>query len=447
MKRMKSSLETWTVSELVEHKRENTLKPNWEYQRGAVWRKLQAQLLIDSVMRGYRIPLFYLREVEQGGGRALEIIDGQQRINSLYGFRIGRFIEDTEPYEEFPKLLNPADEKEQVHFPLSLRQRHMPWAGCKYKEMSSELKEEFGNHKIFVAIMECEEDIARHLFIRLQRGVSLSTQQKRDAWPGKFEELAADFGGKMEDPEGKPPHSFFREVMGLKPEKDKTGNTRKIAAQLLMLFLHRANRAPDAFLPINSSGIDTFYREQVGMNTESDEVKRFRKILDKLTVLFSGERPLKLHDAIHLILFADMLMEGFTQTWESRIVDAFRKFSENVSRASRSNNGDFGKYAIWAYKGASDAKTIRARHMIYVRRMLKFLGDEVQPTDRRRNFPPAVREAVFNRDDGKCGKCKKSVKWKDAHIHHIKEHSKGGTTTIGNAQLLHKWCHREDHIS
>ncbi len=63
------------------------LKPNPEYQRGVVWTRNQQRKLIDSVMRGYQLPIIYLHDIKKvvanRTNESYEIIDGQQRIESL----------------------------------------------------------------------------------------------------------------------------------------------------------------------------------------------------------------------------------------------------------------------------------------------------------------------------------------------------------------------------
>jgi uncharacterized protein with ParB-like and HNH nuclease domain len=54
---MKMTPQTKTVQELLELRVNNMLAVNPEYQRGAVWSVGQKKKLIDSVLRGYPIPL------------------------------------------------------------------------------------------------------------------------------------------------------------------------------------------------------------------------------------------------------------------------------------------------------------------------------------------------------------------------------------------------------
>ena len=56
---------------------------------------IQKKKLIDSVFRGYPIPLIYFHHIRQSAGKLVaerfEIIDGQQRINALAEYCDGAF--------------------------------------------------------------------------------------------------------------------------------------------------------------------------------------------------------------------------------------------------------------------------------------------------------------------------------------------------------------------
>jgi uncharacterized protein with ParB-like and HNH nuclease domain len=65
----------------------NILRVNPEYQRGAVWKEAQQKKLVDSVMRGYPLPLIYLHYKKQNiagiSREDFEIVDWQQRITAI----------------------------------------------------------------------------------------------------------------------------------------------------------------------------------------------------------------------------------------------------------------------------------------------------------------------------------------------------------------------------
>ena len=111
---METTTDFRTVKQLVELRKYDMAKPNPEYQRGVVWTQDQQKRLIDSVMRGYQLPIIYLHDIKREiAGRVQEsydIIDGQQRIAALHLFVEGAF-----------SLYQPDDER--ARFPKFLRQQ------------------------------------------------------------------------------------------------------------------------------------------------------------------------------------------------------------------------------------------------------------------------------------------------------------------------------------
>ena len=73
---------TKKVDHLLEWKRANMVSSNPEYQRGSVWTTPQKKRLVDSVMRGYPMPLIDLHHIrkEVAGAQRddFEIIDGDE---------------------------------------------------------------------------------------------------------------------------------------------------------------------------------------------------------------------------------------------------------------------------------------------------------------------------------------------------------------------------------
>ena len=463
---MKSKIDSMTIGGLIKLREDKLLIPNWEYQRGAVWTEKQMRLLIDSILRDYQTPLIYLREITKGddryGSTSLEVIDGQQRINSLWGFTSGYIINNEYPDGKKPKpfkaLINPQSEEDSDDLPVSLRKYPCYWAGKTFKEFSEEKQKEFLEREVPVVIIKCDDDETRDLFIRLQGGSSLKAQEIRDSWPGDFCHLVVRIGGKPQHKE--PGHEFFRTVMNAKPAKDR-GRTRQLVAQLLTLFLSRRENKDAMLHSIKSDILDSQYRQRAGLyknQSQVDEVDRFEKILDKLTSLFKdGERnPLKAHDVLHLVLLVDTLWDDYTSKWTKGITKAYDNFAAQIGQAREIKKlADIGSQDkelrdVWEYyqktKASSDNKeTIERRHEIYVRRMFRLLGNNLVIKDPQRGFPFVMRQIIYYRDDKKCVKCGDIVKWRDAEIHHKVAHSDGGKTILDNGVLMCQVCHQELH--
>lgn len=428
----------YTIEALLDLHDNRMLTVNAEYQRGVVWNETQKKKLIDSVMRGYPLPVIYLHHIQRSVAGMqrddLEIIDGQQRINALHGFHEGAF-----------KLFHPVEDDARARFPRFLHNEPCPWARLDFHSLPEELKSQFLQTKLPVARIETENiNEVRDLFVRLQAGFPLNPQEKRDSLPGGFTDYVLQLGGKPEIARY-PGHPFFQDILKMKPGQDR-GKTRQLTAQIAMLFFTR--RAENGrFVDINAPAIDNFYYTHLDFDTTNSEAKRLREILDKLhNLLLDGRRPkLQGHHAIHLVLLADMLWDDYTRSWETSLPRALDSFMGAVANAwhNQTPNDFLLRYAHLTRVGADRADTIRRRHEFYVGQMLSFLND-VTPLvlkDPRRVFGQLEREVIYFRDQKRCYFCNAEVAWNEAEIHHLQEHSQGGPTVLENGVLVHRRCH------
>ena len=79
---MKAHQTPWTPD--LAHKMKGKVDPKPQYQRGSVWTRKQKQLLMDSIFRGMDIPKLYLRSLDDGGPYTFEVVDGQQRLRTIW---------------------------------------------------------------------------------------------------------------------------------------------------------------------------------------------------------------------------------------------------------------------------------------------------------------------------------------------------------------------------
>ena len=436
---MDNSLEYRSVKDLLELFRNKMLTVNPEYQRGEVWSEPQKKKLIDSVLRGYPLPVIYLHHIQRevSGMRRddLEIIDGQQRINAIHAFREGAF-----------QLFDPIMDESQARFPVFLKEQPCPWGRKAFESLSNELQAQFLETKLPIAVITSEStNEVRDLFVRLQSGLPLNPQEKRDAHPGDFNHFVLKLGGKSQLPQY-PGHPFFRHVS---VPNQARGGARTVAAQVAMLFLIRRENGPENLTNITSGAIDEYYYRHIDFDYSSSECQRLFAILDKIeSLLGDGKRPkLRAHIAIHLVLFVDDLWDDYTRSWESMLAGAVDKFIADLATATKKStdspeapNEFWIRYGQWARTDASEGSTIGLRHRFYAKRMHESLGP-LQMKDTTRNFGRIEKEIIYFLDAKKCQECHSEVVWTEAEIHHVKEHHEGGKTQLDNGALVHRVCH------
>ena len=83
---MKTIMKHWDIDKI--HRWQSKINPKPQYQRTPVWSLQKKQMLIDSVLRGYDLPKFYLRADDTTSKYAYEVVDGQQRLHGGAGAEI-----------------------------------------------------------------------------------------------------------------------------------------------------------------------------------------------------------------------------------------------------------------------------------------------------------------------------------------------------------------------
>lgn len=70
------------------------------------------------------------------------------------------------------------------------------------------------------------------------------------------------------------------------------------------------------------------------------------------------------------------------------------------------------------------------------------LATNADPLDPQRLFNPEQRKLIFRNSGGKCRECTIELSQSNFHADHIKPHSAGGETVVGNGRALCSRCNR-----
>jgi len=132
-----------------------------EWQRGEVWDTAKKQQLIDSILRGWRLPKFYFVQTAED---EYEVVDGQQRLTAIYEF--------------FANEL-PLSEASQKLF-----------GGPFYKDLKAKYSDSFDDFEIdYDEIEDAAEEELKQFFQRLQEGLPLRSSEKLNALHSKLRDF------------------------------------------------------------------------------------------------------------------------------------------------------------------------------------------------------------------------------------------------------------------
>jgi hypothetical protein len=374
------------------------IDPRPKYQRDAVWKRHQQQLLIDSMLRGYDVPKIYLRELPGNKQYSFETIDGQQRLRAIWEFFNNEY------------RLNADFSPEQ--------------GAVLYSELDMETKRRLDHYSITVVIVRDAAEIeTREMFCRLQNGTPLNSAEKRNAMLSKMR----DFCDSLAE------HKFFLNSVAF---SNKRMEHQHVAAQTVTLEL----RGGPATCSAPSLG--KLYKEYANFSHTSENATRVKKVYNFLARAFPEKTPeLRRGMVVSSYLLLSCFMKQFSM--QSRESD-FRNFILDFEHRRRTRSVDDSEMNLFTSLMSRTSDTedaIRKRHEILERECHLFISDLV-PLDPKRGFNESQRIFIFRRDRERCKLCGKPVKWADSNADHIVAYVSGGATTVENGQLACASCNK-----
>jgi hypothetical protein len=262
------------IEDFHKYQEEYVIRP--PYQRKNVWSKKKKKALLDSLFRRYYIPNIVIREVRLGKNETIsEIIDGQQRINTIQDFFANEI--------RLPKSL------EDLHFDLPKKY---------YKDLSVEFRKFIDKKLKFQAdIVKGIEDpnnpkhqeIATEIFWRLQQGESLNYMEVAHA---RLSSVSRNFIVKYSDDitfdyeDYKPvdqnnnKHKFF-EIIDRKNDR-----MQHLMLMTRFLLIEEADGPTD----LNNKAVEEFvdkYKQEDGIgNTSFEDTNLARNVLSNLNTFY-----------------------------------------------------------------------------------------------------------------------------------------------------------------
>jgi len=386
------------ISWLLLHK--DRYKIDETYQRApGIWTKSMEQYLIDTILRGFPIPLIVVHE----RGRKEYIVDGQQRIYTIKRFHNCEF-ELSQKYSK--DIISEA-------------------GGSTYSTISKEYQRRFDSYPLpILTLRDYNDEEIRSTFRRLQSGKTLTPGEKLNAFPGEIVHAMRELGS----------HKFFHDIIDMGVQRYKN---YKLAATFLML-------EENGMTSISPEYIFEFFDDNVDLDSGSATYRKVRRVMNYLTKTLksrTGELGTQAWVMSAYLLTSYLLdyyvMKGRHADLRTFLIDFFSK----VENAEVSGIVELIKFKQAISRGTNNEETINFRHEIIARRFLKKFNPPRLDEDRL--FANKERLAIFRRDGGECGMCHKKLVYGKAttHYHHTTPYSVGGRTSTENGVLLCKACH------
>ncbi len=149
-----------------------------EFQRGDVWNLQKRQMLVDTILRGWKIPPIFL--IASKGSTVKEVLDGHQRLQSIRMFFLDQFRINgkIEPIEEEISCLD----------------------GLLYSQLPEAIKYRFRSFSLNTfEIVDFKENEPYELFYRLNTNVVLTSAERRNTFFGPARDQVRDIVQRMCD--------------------------------------------------------------------------------------------------------------------------------------------------------------------------------------------------------------------------------------------------------
>lgn len=384
------------------------------YQRNYVWDPKKASRLIESVLLGIPIPIIYLAQNENGIDN---VIDGQQRLTSLFSFIDGAF---------------PDGRK----FKLTGLNVFTELKGKTYAELDDNLQDKIQEYAIRVITFtsDSDPDLQYEIFTRLNTGsVALNDQELRNCiYRGRFNELVKELATNQD----------YLSLLGLsKPHprmKDIELVLRFVAfytnsyinyAPPIKKFLNDTMRKNKDLDPIDEKKIREAFKRAVTNTQTLLGKKAFRRLTAGTEENSNGEWNDR---QVNVSLF-DITMDSMARI-ETPIL---MKNLDAIREAYLCLMTEDEEFIRSLYYATSDSTAVNTRFGKWKATLDAIVKDAALD---KRCFSYSLKKSLYEKDPT-CAICGQHISdIDDAAVDHIEQYWMGGKTIPENARLTHRYC-------
>jgi len=301
-----------------------------EWQRQEVWSRSKKQNLIDTLLRGWRLPKFYFLKMSDDP-EEYEVVDGQQRLVTVFEF--------------FGNEL-PLAEKTAKEF-----------GGTYYKDLPDDVVDAFDDYEIeFDEIEDATEEEVKEFFQRLQEGLPLTSAEKLNSIHSKLR----DFVLKHTK------HRFFKKIGA----SDRRYGHFDILAKVAAIEIDGIE------VGLRYDDLRAVFESQSEFSANSNVAKRLKAALDFVEVGFDEQagRYLRNRTIVQslLTLVCRLIQSGKTAAHEKRVrkffVGFLQELNKQVELGQRATDPDYLEFQRTV--NANIKGGARVRQEILLRKLL-----------------------------------------------------------------------------
>lgn len=423
-RRLQATFNEKTINELTHFFCHHQLNLEPGFQRKSVWSQSDRRRLIQSIVSNYPLPSIFLYERNGRTGPVYDVLDGKQRLESIFMFMgLRRFR-----HERYYTRLDIGD--------------GLDWIGWEDLKRRPDLRLQFATYKIPVTVVTGDLGNIVDLFVRINStGKPLTSGEKRHArffdspFLREAERLVAKFRSYL-----------LRERILSEGQLERMKGT-ELFSELLM--------------SLNQGGIinkktaldRAIGNETINGNTLGRLSREVVATINTIKKIFPEIGTTRFHNSAEFyslfLLIWEMRESGFVLNDRKRNKLAERilrrlstgvdELRDRLRRAMPAQNKErlFADYLL-TVQGDTDSAASRTRRREILHGLVAPLFDF---KDARRTFTLEQRRILWNSEEKRiCRECGKPLTWGNVSVDHILAHTNGGKTILPNARLLHVGC-------
>lgn len=384
--------------------KKNKYKIDYTYQRrNNVWSPQDKQCLIDTILKGEPLPIFFLNKVYEDGDSYYYIVDGQQRLNCIRDF-----------YDNKIKL-NARFSGESME--------NKTFNG--ENSLSEEDQDKFLQYDLNFYIMEnYDDERVRLIFSRLQRGKQLNLGERLNAMPGKIVLTMRELANS----------NYISKCLNI---KDKRYDTFPDVARMMFYEVYGTkDSSPEALYK--------FFEDYKQTDSESKLVKTIKGNLNYLEKCFPEDSKyhfLSKHSWIVAIysMISDLKKLYSMTDQEENVRNFVNNFANNVyDEDMRRSNVMYNRFYDNVRGGWSEKNQLLRKQYLVNEFIKKY---HILELDDKRQITDEEKARLFEKHPY-CDRCEKKFNsYNEPEYHHIIRYADGGTRAEDNIQILCANCH------
>lgn len=335
---MKMSAERRAIDKIY-RRRDRYEIPDW--QRGEVWDEHKRQRLIDSILRGWKLPKFYFLKTSDS---EYEVVDGQQRLLAIFDFCSNELSLDSDSAKDF--------------------------GGALYRTLPQKTADSFDDFEIEYDVIEDADDKdLKEFFQRLQAGLPLTSSERLNAVHSKLRDYCKSVAK----------HSFFKETVGIRDTRYSHFDVATKVAAIEIEGLETGLRFED---------LKEIFEAQSNFSATSAVAKRIQAALDLLHSTFKEHgASLRSRTIVQslITLTCKIIATGRSDKTGPAIRKFFDSFAAELSRQIESGSvASDGDYLLFQQSINANVKGgAKTRHEILLRKLFRLspeLADIFDPS-------------------------------------------------------------------